>query len=76
MFIHVPAVTVLLSTDKYLKQVLILSLITVAFNIGANLAFIPKFGFIAASWVTVASEILSFVIFFLLTKNKFLDKVN
>jgi|Napbiome12C3dose_1001474.scaffolds.fasta_scaffold00006_77 O-antigen/teichoic acid export membrane protein len=74
MFIHVPAVTVLLSTDKYLKQVLSLSVLALSFNILANLIFIPKFGFLAAAWVTVGSEVLSFIIFFLLTKKKFLDK--
>ncbi|MBI2196560.1 flippase [Candidatus Daviesbacteria bacterium] len=74
MFIHVPAVSVLLSTDKYLKHVLILSMLALTFNIAANLAFIPRFGFIAASWVTVASEILSFTIFFRLVKVKILDK--
>ncbi len=74
MFIHVPAVSVLLSTDKYLKPVLILSVLALAFNILANLIFIPRFGFIAASWVTVASEVLSFTIFFKLVKVKILDK--
>ncbi|MCR4305694.1 MAG: flippase [Candidatus Daviesbacteria bacterium] len=73
MFIHVPAVSVLLSTDKYLKQVLGLSILALTFNVVANLIFIPRFGFIAASWVTVASEILSFIIFFLFTKFKILD---
>lgn len=73
MFIHVPAVAVLLSTDKYLRQVLMLSILAVIFNIVANLAFIPKYGFIAASWVTVLSEFLSFIIFFLLIKKKILE---
>lgn len=75
MLIHVPAVSVLLSTDKYLKQVLILSVFALTFNITLNLIFIPQFGFIAASWITVASEILSFTIFFLFTKSKILDTV-
>lgn len=74
MFIHIPGVTVLLSSDKYLKQVLFLSIVTVLFNIVGNLLFIPEFGFIAASWVTVASEILSFLVFFALLKIKVLDK--
>lgn len=74
MFIHVPAVAVLLSTDKYLKQVLSLSVLALTFNIAANLIFIPRFGFIAASWITVASEVLSFTIFFLFIKSKILDK--
>lgn len=74
MFIHIPGATVLLSSDKYLKQVLFLSIVTVLFNIIGNLLFIPNFGFIAASWMTVASEILSFLAFFVLLKIKILDK--
>lgn len=74
MLIHVPAVSVLLSTDKYLSNVLVLSVFALSFNITANLIFIPRFGFIAASWITVASEILSFSIFFLFTKSRILDR--
>lgn len=75
MFIHVPAVMVLLSTDKYLKAVLMLSLVTVMFNIAANLIFISRFGFIGASWITVVSEVLSFAVFFLFIKYQIFDKV-
>ncbi|EKD85058.1 MAG: O-antigen transporter related protein [uncultured bacterium] len=74
MFIHAPAVSLLLSTDKYLKDVLILSVLAVSFNIIANLIFIPKYGLFAAAYVTVLSEILSFVVFFLLIKKRILDK--
>lgn len=70
MFAQGVAVSVLLSTDKYLKPVIILSIFTLVFNIGANLFFIPQYGFIGASWVTVLSEILSFIIFFLLILKK------
>lgn len=73
MFIHVPAVSVLLSTDKYLKSVLVLSVLALTLNIVANLIFIPRFGYMAAAWVTVVSEIISFIIFFLFTKIKILD---
>lgn len=59
MFIHVPASAVLTSSEKYLKQIILISLIPLTFNIIANLIFIPLFGFMAASWVTVASDILS-----------------
>ncbi len=76
MFIHVPAVSILLSTDKYLKGVLLLSIVTLTFNLVANLVFIPQFGFIAASWITALSEVLSFIIFFLYLKNKILDARN
>lgn len=74
LLMQTSAVSVLLSSDKYLKQVLLLSVLTLVFNIGLNLIFIPKFGFIAASWVTVLSEVLSFVVFFLLIKDRILDK--
>lgn len=70
IFIATPGVQVLFSTEKYLKTVILLSLLTVGFNIILNLIFIPKFGFIAASWITVLSDILSFVIFYLLIKKK------
>lgn len=64
IFMHVPGAMVLLSTDRYLKPVIFLSLFTVSFNIILNYLFIPQFGFIASSWITVASEVLTFIIFF------------
>ncbi len=76
MFIHVPAVAVLLSTDKYLGKILILSFLILLFNIVSNLTFIPQFGFIAAAWITIISEFLSFIIFFLFTKNEVLKRVS
>lgn len=72
MFIHVPGAQVLLSTDRYLKQILLLSLGTLSFNIVLNLLLIPKYGFIGAAWITVASEALSFLVFFLLLRVKIL----
>jgi len=59
MFIHVPLSQVLLSSDKYLRHILVLSLLPVSLNIGLNLIFIPTYGYIAAAWVTVFSDILS-----------------
>ena len=75
MFIHTPAVSVLFSSDRYLKEVLLLSILILALNVMGNFIFIPSFGFIAASWITVISEVLSFIIFFLFTKFRFLDKI-
>ncbi len=72
IFIHAPGIQVLFSTDKFLKQVIVLSVITLSFNVILNLIFIPKFGVYAAAWVTVASEILSFIIFFQLIRIKVL----
>lgn len=72
MFIHVPAAVVLLTSDKFLKPVIYLSLLTVGFNIIANLLLIPTYGVYAAAWITVASEILSFAVFFGLLYKKLL----
>lgn len=74
MFIHVPAVQVLLSTDRFLKPVIALSFLTVGFNILANLLFIPRYGLMAAAWITTLSEVLSFIVFFLLIKIQILNR--
>lgn len=70
IFIATPGVQVLFSSERYLKTIILLSLFTVAFNIILNLIFIPQFGFRAAAWITVASDILSFGIFYLLIVKK------
>ena len=70
IFVHVPGAQILLSTDKYLKPIILLSILTLSFNVILNLLFIPKYGFIAASWITVASEVLSFLVFFQLLRVK------
>lgn len=72
IFIHVPGAQILLATDKYLKPIIFLSVFTLSFNVVLNLAFIPSFGIFAASWVTVASEALSFLVFFKLLQAKVL----
>lgn len=73
MFVYVPISQILLASDKYLKQVILFSFIPLIFNIILNLKFIPAYGFLAASWVTVASDILSaaIIIFFI---NKYIFK--
>lgn len=65
MFLHVPASSVVLSTDKYLGKIILLSTIPLTFNIVANLIFIPNYGFLAAAWITVASDVLSLLLIFL-----------
>lgn len=74
MFIHAPAAQVLLSSNKYIKPVLFASILTLSFNVISNLILIPIFGFIGAAWVTVLSEVLSFVIFFIMLYVKILKK--
>lgn len=62
MFVHVPAAQVLLASEKYLKGIILLSVIPLTFNILLNFIFIPQYGFIAASWVSVASDFLSAIL--------------
>ncbi|MBI2595555.1 flippase [Candidatus Daviesbacteria bacterium] len=62
MFIHIPLSQIILSTDRYLQGVVKLSLASLFFNILLNLIFIPKFSFLAAAWVTVASDVFSLII--------------
>lgn len=72
MFINLPAVVVLFSTGRYLKPVIYLSLIPLLFNVGLNILLIPAYGYMAAAWITVFSEILSFLLFFQLLYRKIL----
>lgn len=70
LFVYVPISTVLTSTEKYLKQVILFSLIPLTFNILTNLIFIPRYGFMAAAWITVASDILStFILLIFIYRN-------
>lgn len=65
MFVHVPAAQVLLASDKYLKGIILLSVIPLTFNILLNFIFIPRYGFIAASWISVVSDFLSAILLLL-----------
>lgn len=68
MFIHIPLSQVLLSSDKYLKHLLMLSLAPLALNIALNLLFIPAWGYIASSWITVFSDVFSLLILYLVIR--------
>ena len=70
MYLHTPATQLLLSSEKYLKPVIILSLVTVFFNVICNFIFIPLYGYLAAAWITILSEALSFLIFFIFVQKK------
>ena len=71
MFLHVPGAHLLFASEKILKKVIVLSFFTVGFNILGNLILIPKYSLIGASFMTVASEGFSFVVFYLLIWFKF-----
>ncbi len=75
MFVHVPASVVLTSSDKYLKQVILFSVIPLTFNILFNIIFIPLFGLVAASWISVGSDILSAAVI-IFCVNKFVFKAD
>lgn len=70
MFLHTPSTQLLLASEKYLKPVIYLSLLTMFFNVISNLIFIPKFGYFAAAWITILSEVLSFIVFYLFIQKK------
>ncbi len=70
LFLHVPAGIVLLSTHRYLKAVISLSFLTLSFNIIGNLLVIPSYGYIGASWMTVASEAFAFLVFYLFVQRR------
>lgn len=74
MFIHAPAAQILLSSNKYIRPVLLASILTLSFNVISNLVLIPIYGFIGAAWITVLSEVLSFVVFFIILYLKILKK--
>lgn len=76
MFMAAPGVQIMMSQEKFLKKVIIISIFTVTFNVVLNLLFIPKYGILAASWITVASEILSFIIFYIFIRYSILSTKN
>lgn len=55
---------VLLSSEKYLRLLLGVSLFNLVINIAFNWLFIPLFGVYGAAWMTVASQMMAFVIYF------------
>ncbi len=72
MFIHIPLSQILLSSDRYLKQVILASLLPLLFNIVANFMLVPNYGYLAAAWVTVVSDIISLsVLTYLIHRNLF-----
>ena len=66
MFLHVPGAHLLFASEKNLGKVIFLSFFTVGFNILGNILFIPTYGLVASSVMTLLSEALSFLVFFLL----------
>lgn len=53
----------LLSSEKYLRILLGVSLFNLVFNILGNVIFIPQYGYNAAAWMTVFSQTAAFLIY-------------
>jgi O-antigen/teichoic acid export membrane protein len=67
-FLIAPQSALLFSHKKFLKPLIIISTFNLVLNVGLNLVLIPRYSFIAAAWVTVFSDLTSFVIFLRLIK--------
>lgn len=65
IFLHVSAAQIVLSEKRYLWQLVAISFLPIVLNIILNLIFIPQYGYIAASWITVISDVLSFLVLFI-----------
>jgi len=62
MFVQITASQVLLTSDKNLKALMLITFVLLAFNLILNLIFIPQFGYMAAAWVTVISDIFAAIL--------------
>lgn len=74
IFMHVPLAQLLLSREELLKQILLLYLVVFSINLVLMLTFIPKFGFIAASWITVIAEAMTFLTFIFYIRKKVIKR--
>lgn len=63
IFMHVIAGQVILSTDRYLKELVRIYLVLFGINLVMYLMFISRWGYIGASVATVISEINTFLTF-------------
>lgn len=70
IFMHIPLGQLLLARESLLKQILLVYLFIFGTNLALMLYFIPKFGFIAAAWITVIAEATTFFSFLLYIRKK------
>lgn len=73
IFMHVPLAQLLLSREELLKQILLVYLFVFGINLALMLTFIPRFGFIAASWITVIAEATTFLTFLIFIRKKIIN---
>jgi len=67
-FVNAVQSTILLSKEKNLKLLIIISVLVLVFNVVLNILLIPRFSYIAASWITVATEAIVTLIFFVIIR--------
>lgn len=73
-FMISPQAALLTSQKKFLKPLILISIFNLFLNVLFNLLFIPKYSYFAAAWITVISDIIGFVIFFIFISIKMLRK--
>ncbi len=71
LFIYVPVNSIIISQKT--KTATVITGCTLAFNIIANLIFIPKFGFVAAAVITLLSELLQLVGYTIVVQTKIIS---
>lgn len=68
LFLIVPQTTLLLSSDKYISVVLIISVFNLLINVLGNFLLIPHFSYYGAAYMTVLSDIIGFIVFYVIIK--------
>lgn len=71
LFMISPQAVVLLSHRKYLNQLIVISIFNLFLNVFLNFLLIPKYSYVGSSVVTVVSDVVSFLIFFIYIKVQF-----
>ena len=67
---HIPLIQLLLSKENLLKEIVLLYVGIFSVNLILMVNFIPQYGFIAASWITVIAESITFAAFLTYIKKK------
>ena len=70
IFMHIPLSQLLLSKENLLKEIVLLYIGIFSVNLILMVNFIPQYGFIAASWITVIAESITFAAFLTYIKKK------
>lgn len=68
LFMIVPQSTLLLASDKHISVVLIISVLNLLINVLGNFLLIPHFSYYGAAYMTVLSDIIGFIVFYVIIK--------